>query len=102
MDHDILDFPRMISKVERMNMRQENPEEDQETKTMAEHQKKSETILLQIKETLNDYRHVNLSEIFTRKECLEARIGDFDIDCVLDEETQVNIMTERTWEARKS
>src|ERR1700678_4474089 len=25
-------------------------------------------------------------------------IGDFDIDCVLDEETQVNIMTERTWE----
>jgi hypothetical protein len=23
---------------------------------------------------------------------------DFDIDCVLDEETQVNIITERTWE----
>jgi hypothetical protein len=26
-------------------------------------------------------------QIFKEKECLEARIGDFDIDCVLDEET---------------
>jgi hypothetical protein len=52
-----------------------------------------------MKETLNDHRHVRLSEIFKHKECLEARIGDFDIECVLDEETQVNIMTERTWEA---
>jgi hypothetical protein len=52
-----------------------------------------------MKETLNDHRHVRLSEIFKEKECIEARIGDFDIDCVLDEETQVNIMTERTWEA---
>jgi hypothetical protein len=52
-----------------------------------------------MKETLNNHRHVRLSEIFKEKECIEARIGDFDIDCVLDEETQVNIMTERTWEA---
>jgi hypothetical protein len=52
-----------------------------------------------MKETLNDHRHVRLSEIFKQKECLEARIGDFDIDYVLDEETQVNIMTERTWKA---
>jgi hypothetical protein len=55
--------------------------------------------LLQIKETLNDHRHVILSEIFKEKECIEERIGDFYIDCVLDEEAQVNIMTERTWEA---
>jgi hypothetical protein len=34
MDHEVLDFPIMISKVERMNMRQENLEEYQETKTM--------------------------------------------------------------------
>jgi hypothetical protein len=54
--------------------------------------------LLYIKDTLNDHRHVRLSEIFKEKECIEARIGDFDIDCVLDEETQMNIMTERTWE----
>jgi hypothetical protein len=67
-------------------------------KTMAEPQKESEKVLLQMKETLNDHRHVSLSEIFKEKECIEARIGDFDIDCVLDEETQVNIMTERTWE----
>jgi hypothetical protein len=26
MDHEVLDFPRMIAKVERINMRQEHPE----------------------------------------------------------------------------
>jgi hypothetical protein len=30
--HEVLDFPRMIAKVEKMNMRQENHEEGQETK----------------------------------------------------------------------
>jgi hypothetical protein len=55
--------------------------------------------LIQIRETLNDHRHIRLSDIFKEKECIEARIGDFDIGCVLDEETQVNIMPERTWEA---
>jgi hypothetical protein len=64
---------------------------------MTEPQKKSEKVLLQTKETLNDRRHIILSEIFKEKECIEARIGDFDIDYVLDEETQVNIMIERTW-----
>jgi hypothetical protein len=80
-------------------MEQENPEGDQETKIIAETQKESEKILLQMKDTLNDHRHVRLSEIFKEKEKIEARIGDFDIDCTLDEETQVNIMLERTWEA---
>jgi hypothetical protein len=42
MEHEVLDFPRMISKDEKMNMRQENPEEDQETKN----QKESEISLL--------------------------------------------------------
>jgi hypothetical protein len=51
-----------------------------------------------MKETMNDHRDINLSEIFKEKECIETRIGDFDIDSVLDEETHVNIMTERTWE----
>jgi hypothetical protein len=96
MDHEVLDCPRMIAKVERMNLNQENPKADPET--MVESQKESEKVLLQMKETLDDHRHVRLSEIFKEKEYLEARIGDFDIDCVLDEETQVNIMTERTWE----
>jgi hypothetical protein len=41
MDHEFLDFSRMIAKVERMNMRQENPKEDQETKTMTKPQKES-------------------------------------------------------------
>jgi hypothetical protein len=64
---------------------------------MAEPQKDLEKVLIQMKETLNDHQHVSLSEVFKEKECLEARIGDFDINCVLDEETQLNIMTERTW-----
>jgi hypothetical protein len=98
MDHEVLDCPRMIYKVERMNMRQKNPENGQETETMAEPQKESETVLLQMKETLNDHRDINLSEIFKEKECIETIIGDLDIDCVLDDETQVNIITERTWE----
>jgi hypothetical protein len=51
-----------------------------------------------MKETLNDRKNVKLLEIFKEKECIETVIGDFNIDCVLDEETQVNTMTERTWE----
>jgi hypothetical protein len=91
--HEVLDCPRMIAKVEKMNMRQENPEEDQETKNMLKNQKESEVILLQLKETLNDHKDVSLSEILNEKECIETRIGDFDIDYVLDAETKVNIMT---------
>jgi hypothetical protein len=52
-----------------------------------------------MKETLNDHRYISLSEVFKEKECIEVRIGDFNIDCVLDEKTQVNIITKRTWEA---
>jgi hypothetical protein len=88
----------MIAKVEKMNMRQENHEEGQETKNMLENQKESEAILLQMKETLNDHRDISLPEILKEKQCIETRIGDFDIDCVLDAETQVNIMPESTWE----
>jgi uncharacterized transporter YbjL len=97
MDHEVLDFPRMIAKVERMNLNQENPKVDPET--IEESQKEFEKVLLHMKETLNDHRHISLSGIFKEKECIEARIRDFDIDCVLDKETQVNIMIERTWEA---
>jgi hypothetical protein len=99
MDHEVLDCPRMIVKLEEMNMRQENPKADPKTKIMTESKKESKNVLLQIKDTLNDHRHVSLSEIFKEKACIEARIGDFNIDCVLDEETKVNIMIERTWEA---
>jgi hypothetical protein len=67
MDHEVLDFPRMIAKLEKMNMRQQNHEKGQATKTMEEPHKESETILLQIKETLNDHRNINLSEIFKEK-----------------------------------
>jgi hypothetical protein len=98
MDHEFLDFPRMIAKLEKMNMEQANLEKGQETKITTEPQKESETILLQMKETLNDHKDISLLEILKEKEQIEVRIGDFDIDCVLDEETQVNIMMERTWE----
>jgi hypothetical protein len=61
MDHEVLDFPRMIAKIERINMKQENPKVDPETKIMAEPHKESEKVLLQMKETLNDHRNINLS-----------------------------------------
>jgi hypothetical protein len=92
-DHEVLDFPRMIAKLEGMNL---NPKVDPK---IIEPQKESKKLLIQMKETLNEHRHVILSEIFKENECIEVRIGDFDIDCVLDEETKMNIMTERTWEA---
>jgi len=53
----------MIAKVDKMNMRQENHEEGQETKNMLKNQKESEPILLQMKATLNDHRDTSLSEI---------------------------------------
>jgi hypothetical protein len=93
----------MIAKVERMNMRQENYEGSQETKSMLEnHQEneseKAQTMLSQLKEMMNDHKGVSLPEILKVKQCINARIGDFDIDYVLDEETPVNIMTKDTWE----
>jgi hypothetical protein len=44
--HEVLDFPRMIPKVEKMNTRQENPEEGKETKNMLKNKKESKAILL--------------------------------------------------------
>ena len=41
-----------------MNLIQENPKEDPEK---AEPQQESEKVLIQVKETLNDHRHVILS-----------------------------------------
>jgi hypothetical protein len=96
MDHEVLDYPRIITRIEGMNLNKKKPKEDPEKE---ETQQESEKVLIQMKDTLNDHRHVILSEIFKEKEYIEARIGDFDIDFVLDEETQVNIMLERTWEA---
>jgi hypothetical protein len=55
-------------------------------------------MLLKMKETLNEHKDVSLLEIFKEKEKIEVRVGDFDIDCALDEETQMNIMTKNTWE----
>jgi hypothetical protein len=55
-------------------------------------------MLLKIKETLDDHKDVSLSEIFREQEKIEVRIGDFDIDCALDEGTPMNIVIERTWE----
>jgi hypothetical protein len=46
--HEVEDFPRMIDKVEKMNMRQENYKEGQETKDMLKNhtEKESETMLI--------------------------------------------------------
>jgi hypothetical protein len=47
---------------------------------------------------MNVHKDVSLPEILKVKQHISTRIEDFDIDCVLDEETQVNIMTKDTWE----
>jgi hypothetical protein len=36
MNHEVLDFPRMIANIESMNIRQENPKEDPKIKAIAE------------------------------------------------------------------
>jgi hypothetical protein len=87
MDHGVLDYPRMIAKVENMNMKQENYGTGQETNDMIEPQKELEIVLLQMKETLNDHKDINLSKVLKEKEYIETRIGDIDIDFVVDEES---------------
>jgi hypothetical protein len=102
-DQAVEDCPRIIAKVERMGIIQENYEKSQETKGMLESHKEKgseevQTMLLQLKETMDVYKDVNLPESLKEKKHISARIKDFDIDRVLDEETQVNIMIEETWE----
>jgi hypothetical protein len=94
LDHEVLDFPRMIFKLERMNLHEENPKKAPE---IAKPRKELEKLLIELKETLNGHKDVSLSEFFKEKEKIEVRIGDFGIDYVPDEETHVNIMIERTW-----
>jgi hypothetical protein len=101
--HEVEDCPRIIAKVEGMNIRQENYEESQETKgTLERHKEKGskevQIALLQLKETMDVHKDVSLLEIMKAKQCISARIEEFNIDCDLDKETQVNIMTEETWE----
>jgi hypothetical protein len=47
---------------------------------------------------MDDHRDISLPEILKEKQCIVTRIEDLDIDCVLDEETHVNIMLKSTWE----
>jgi hypothetical protein len=102
--HKVEDCPRIIAKVEGRDIRQENYEKSQETKGMLESHKEKrseevQTMLLQLEEMMDVHKDVSLPEILKEKQRISARIKDFDIDCiVLDEETQVNIMTEETWE----
>jgi hypothetical protein len=60
--------------------------------------KEVHTMILQLKEMMDAHKYVSLPEILKEKQHIIARIEDFDIDCVLDEETQVNTMIEETWE----
>jgi hypothetical protein len=47
---------------------------------------------------MDDHRDISLPEILKEKQRIVIRIEDHDIDCVLDEETHVNIMPESAWE----
>jgi hypothetical protein len=55
LDHEVLDFPRMISKVKIINMNQENPKADPKTENMTEPQKESQKVLLHMQGTQNDH-----------------------------------------------
>jgi hypothetical protein len=55
LDHEVLDFPRMIAKLEKMNLYEENPRTAPE---IAEPQKESEKVLIQMKETLKEHKDV--------------------------------------------
>jgi hypothetical protein len=46
MDHEVLDCPRMIARIEKLSMEKANPEGDQETMIIAKTQKESEKIFL--------------------------------------------------------
>jgi hypothetical protein len=77
--HEVEDYPRMISEVERMNMRQENYERSQETKRILEsHQEKREegvqTTLVQLKEMMDVHKDVSLPNILKVKQCISAII----------------------------
>jgi hypothetical protein len=61
----VLDFPRMIVKLERMNLNEQNPKIVVE---IDESQKESEKVLIQMKETLKEHKYVQLPEIFREKE----------------------------------
>jgi hypothetical protein len=63
--HEVEDCPKIIAKVEGMNMRQENYEESQETNGMIESHKEKgseevQTMILQLKETIDVHKGVSL------------------------------------------
>jgi hypothetical protein len=49
MDHEVLDCPRMIARLEKTNMEQANSDGDQETKIMEEPRKESKIMLRKLK-----------------------------------------------------
>jgi hypothetical protein len=53
MDHEVLDFPRMIAKIERMNLNEGNPKIDT---SIAEPKQELEKVLIQMQETLNEHK----------------------------------------------
>jgi hypothetical protein len=57
MDHEVLDCPRMISKLERINLNLEDHKADPEKE---ETQQESEKVLIQMKETLKEHKDVRL------------------------------------------
>jgi hypothetical protein len=71
MDHEVLYFPIMIARLKNLNTEKEG---DPETRIIEELWKKSEKVLMKMKETLNDHRDLGLLEIFKKKEQIEVRI----------------------------
>jgi hypothetical protein len=77
--HEVEDCPKMIAKVEQMNIKQDNYEESQKTKRMLESSKvkrlkEFQTTLSQLKETMDVHKYVSLPEILKVKHCISAKI----------------------------
>jgi hypothetical protein len=77
--HEVEDCPRMIAKVERMNMRQEKYEENQDTQSILESHKEKgseevQTMISQLKEMMDAHKDVSLPEILKEKQWISARI----------------------------
>jgi hypothetical protein len=64
LDHEVLDCPRMVAKLEGMHPKEENPKADSET---TEPQRESEKILLQMKDTLMTTNMLDYLRPLTKK-----------------------------------
>ena len=99
--HQVEDCPRLIAKLEEQDIKKGVVKENLEhKKVLGNHREKRMEDFQALLDERKAHTNVSLSKSLKEKQCISARIIDFDIDgVVLDEETNLNIMTEEAWEA---